>query len=522
MRRATPLVAVALALLVFGQVVGFGFVWDDHNLIEQNPFLEQSDTVWRGFTTDFWELSNAPRDAKMYRPLVIASYWLERQAFGTSPAGPHTTNLLLHMLCALLLWLLMRRLGVPAVAAAVGCALFAVHPVQVEAVSNIASRGDLLATALLLGGLITWRDGRFFTSLSLMLAACLAKEAAIVGPVLAALIAPADSPLRARISAILIWPAYFGARFLALGSATPFGDFSSHGGALVLRYAARVLWPVAQAPYTPIETPDQLLVLGSLAVVAAIVFAVSRLPDEPRIGLLWFGLALGPVAEVIPVGARFADLLLYLPMCGVAIAAAWLASRARPALLTLTVVVLLAGGVSALRAPVWADDIALWTHGLAIEPGHPAMTVNLATALRRNNEPAKGCALLESIADRTDRDSATARAQYNLGNCRLEAKRFQAAATAYERALDISNGALHQAAYNLAMARMSMGDLPGADKATRQLVEGSPLLPGAWHLRGVVLGNSGRIPEACEAFARALSIQEDHGPSRAAMRQCVP
>ena len=55
-RWLAPLGLTLLVLATFGQVVGFEFVWDDGNLIVNNPFLGRTDTLWRAWSHDFWQL----------------------------------------------------------------------------------------------------------------------------------------------------------------------------------------------------------------------------------------------------------------------------------------------------------------------------------------------------------------------------------------------------------------------------------------------------------------------------------
>src|SRR5947208_2827312 len=79
-----------------------------------------------------------------FRPLTMATYWLELRLCGPSPAISHLVNLALICVCAALVVLLVQRyLGQPKVAALTGV-LFAVHPYHVENAAWIAARPDVL------------------------------------------------------------------------------------------------------------------------------------------------------------------------------------------------------------------------------------------------------------------------------------------------------------------------------------------------------------------------------------------
>jgi tetratricopeptide (TPR) repeat protein len=71
----------------------------------------------------------------------------------TNPLGYHVVNFLLHWANVCLVLVIARRLSGRMAVAALAAALFAVHPVNVESVTNIIGRADLLATlSILLGG----------------------------------------------------------------------------------------------------------------------------------------------------------------------------------------------------------------------------------------------------------------------------------------------------------------------------------------------------------------------------------
>ena len=109
--------------------------------------------------------------------------------------GYHLVNVLLHAGVCLLVWHFARRLSADARVATLAAALFAVHPVHVEAVANIVGRAELLAALLLLSGLLLLlpRTGplsarRTLGAAAAFLAALLAKETAICYPVVALLV----------------------------------------------------------------------------------------------------------------------------------------------------------------------------------------------------------------------------------------------------------------------------------------------------------------------------------------------
>lgn len=105
-----------------------------------------------------------------YRPLIWASYWLDAQVWGLDPIAMHAENIALHLLNALLVFILSRQLSRPGQAPPSwmpfwAALLFGLHPITTESVAWISGRTDLLACSGLLGSticLVTWREQQKF------------------------------------------------------------------------------------------------------------------------------------------------------------------------------------------------------------------------------------------------------------------------------------------------------------------------------------------------------------------------
>jgi tetratricopeptide (TPR) repeat protein len=511
-----------LCVLVYGRVVGFDFVWDDFDLVADNPYLRQPTTPWRAFGSDFWELSQGEHRSGMYRPLVTLSYWAELRLFGRSAAPFHATNLLLHFGVCVLVLALARRLGAPPWAAVLGAALFALHPAQAEAVAAIASRTDLIATLLLLGALLLWlRPGRGrVAALPLLLAAMLAKESALVGPVLVVIVAryaPPEPPRGWRaLAPLAVLPVYAALRLAVLGLPALGGAAALHdtaGGLRFFRYAARVLLPLPQPAIEPPERAAPLLVAASaVGIILLVALLVRRRASVFAACGAWFLVALVPVAEILPIGVRFADLLLYLPLVAVGAAAACFAggspARWRPVLVAALVAA--SGIVTMVRVPVWRDGVSLWSHGLALDPHSPRMLVNLGTALRAQGRALDGCRVfgraLAEVPGRPDADTHV-RALYNLGNCYRERGDAERAAASYREALQRSGGQLEPAAQNLAVSLSQLGRDAEALALVKGRVARNPRLAALWQLQATLQARLGQRDDAIRSCAEALRLE---------------
>lgn len=128
-------VIVLLTLLAYAPAMRAGFVWDDQQYVSENPLLSTVGGLWR-----IW---SSPGESPQYYPLVFTTFWLEARLWGSSAAGFHVVNILLHAAGALLLWRVLRQLEVPG--AWLAATVFALHPVHAESVAWITERKNVLS-----------------------------------------------------------------------------------------------------------------------------------------------------------------------------------------------------------------------------------------------------------------------------------------------------------------------------------------------------------------------------------------
>ncbi|MGI9228948.1 MAG: tetratricopeptide repeat protein, partial [Gammaproteobacteria bacterium] len=158
-----------------------GFVWDDNRYI-----LDEKQLLSLAGLAEIW-FSPGSLTESHYWPVLYTSFWLEHKLWGFNPFGYHLVNVLLHGINTLLLWRLLVKMSVPG--AWLVAAFFAVHPIHVEVVAWVITRKDLLATLFSLLAVACWlryreqpKPGTYLALLALFAAAALSKTIAITLP----------------------------------------------------------------------------------------------------------------------------------------------------------------------------------------------------------------------------------------------------------------------------------------------------------------------------------------------------
>jgi hypothetical protein len=416
-------IAIALiAFVAYANAIANGFALDDRWIVLTNPLVESISGMWRTFGMPYWPNGLVGQ----YRPLVIASFSLEWAVAHGAPWLFHLVNVCWHVAATLLVLKLARQLlaEAGAVAAAV---LFAVHPVHVEAVSSIVGRCELMAGVFVLAALLAHRAGRW-TAVLWYVMALFSKESGIVFLGLAvchdvlltdgrwverlrarrALYAGYGAAIVAYVG-VLTW-VFRGGKVVVVPSVTWMGATTVDRWLTMLRVVPEYLrlmvfpWDLA-VDYTPgtinlVTSVTPLVVLGGVLLVAAIVVVARSWRRAPVVafGLLWFGIALSPVANVFfASGIVLAERTLYLPSVGVVLVMGWVVVMAMRHVPRAAVAGLVAG-VAALfavrgwyRTPAWHDNKSLALVWVGTHPesyrGHAWASIVLSKA---NDWPASG------------------------------------------------------------------------------------------------------------------------------------
>jgi hypothetical protein len=184
------LMLVLLGLIAYAPVLKVGFLWDDHVLIEDNPYLH-------GWTRENLShdivstVSNGKGDEGFLRPVLTWSNRIDYSLWKLRPFGYHLTSLAIHLANAVLLYELILLLGLTPMTALLAGSLFAVHPIDVEGLLCVTGRATFLSFFFGMLTLIFFAEpapSRYALGLVSFALALLSKEESVILPFLVPLI----------------------------------------------------------------------------------------------------------------------------------------------------------------------------------------------------------------------------------------------------------------------------------------------------------------------------------------------
>lgn len=547
----------ASAVLVFWPVIHHGFTnWDDEaNFVTNTDYrgLSSRNFAWF-FTTTYMG---------HYQPLNWLSFAVDYCLAGSvDPGRFHRTQILLHGLASILMFLVTRRLlalSLPqkspltrSISAAAATLLFAIHPLRVESVAWLSARTDVLATIFLLASfqiylsgarrLIDHRlpTGHLAAALLFYIAALLCKEMAVTLPLMF-LIAdifplgrlPSDPRLWRSAQARPVWReklpfALVG--LVAAGNAFFAADMGlagfehhtlthrlAHAPVSLVFYPWKTILPTLLSPlydFPPgfgFSHPRFIISMIALTVVAALVFAFRKKSPGACAALLAYLLFILPVSGLFQRGPQMtADRYSYIACLPLAVLFAGIiaCSLSRWRYLTLLAVT---AWIAALaigtrhQIAYWKDSLTLWTRAIELEPYNGGAHANLAHAYETLGRHADAQASYELAVKLRPRHQAAWR---NLAAIYNRQFRNDDAIRAYRQALVLRPDHI-ESRYYLAATYERIGDVASAIAEYKTVVEQQPSHVSARLALARLLVFSGYVREGEVQLRQVLQIDRE-------------
>lgn len=536
-----------LIWFVFGETRHYPFVnFDDPEYVYEVPEINHGLTI-HGLK---WAFSHLP--SPNWYPLVNISHMIEAEFFGMNAGPYHLTNVCLHAVTAILLFLVLRSAAGQPWASAFVAALFAIHPLRVESVVWIIERKDVLSGVffvLTLGAYVRYVRKATVSRYALMsiLFGCglMSKPMLVTLPLVLLLF---DYwPLRRKLhekegwiklilekvpllalslgsALITVWG---GSRFRVAANDVDFVGRLTNAIVGYVIYIWQMIWPAKLAVFYP--HPGNQLPVWQVLLAAVILLAITALAWRLRnekpyllVGWLWYVVMMLPVMGLVQVNLQaHADRYTYLPQIGLYIAITWMVADlslgwfARRQMLTATAAILIfsLAWVARGQARTWRDSETLWRHAIAVTQGNYLAHASLADLLlRRGNidEAMEHCRQALRI------HPADADAENNLGLALLQKGEAREAIGHFNRCLEINPDHMNGQA-NLAWILATSPDDATRDGA-RAVALSESLMRRAGHANAIVLrtlaaayAETGRFSDATDAAQQALELAKAMG-----------
>lgn len=553
--KRTFLLGIVLAvttIAVYYPVHSHPFVnFDDQGYVTKNGHIQMGldwKTVSWAFTT--YHESN-------WHPLTWLSHALDHQLFKLDPAGHHDTNLLLHVVNVLLLFLVLQRATELPGSSFMVAALFALHPLNVESVAWIAERKNLLSMLffLLALGAYRWyvlRPGiaRYAVVAILFALGLMAKPQIITFPFVlllwdywplcrmtagdgdcwGAVRLPQSSlwrlvreklPLMALaiVSAVITLRAQQAGGAVASLLQRPLSLRTGNALVSYTRYLGKMFWPWKLAPLYPYPTKpfSALEVMGAtlmlLGITAFVFFCRQR--RFLLVGWLWFLGTMIPMIGLVQVGNQaMADRYVYLPCVGLFLMVCWgVAGWARQWRLPLALlpavsaIMLLVLGIAARhQLNYWSDNVTLWSHTIAVTGDNYIAQDNLGFALLERGELDAATEHFQTAAAIAPSDPTSL---FKLAMYEQQRKNFTAALERYNTLLGATQNVALRATVltNMGYVYRSLGETDRAATSWQQAVQLDSESARAWIGLGIVAQGAGDLNGAIRNYSQGVEAQ---------------
>ncbi|MGE5214050.1 MAG: tetratricopeptide repeat protein [Nitrospirota bacterium] len=541
---------VAVTLAVFGQTFTHDFVnFDDHVYVYENPLVTQ------GLSPEGIIAAFTHTHARNWHPLTTLSHMFDCQLYGLHAGGHHLTNIILHTISVLLLFVVLKQMTGALWQSAFVAALFAIHPLHVESVAWIAERKDVLSAFFFLLTLAAYvQYTRAPSTLRYLLVAFLFAFGLMSKPMLVTLpfvlllldywplgrIAAQESKVWRRLQRLITEkvPLFALSVFSCIATLfaqkqgpsaidqLPFVWRLENAFVTYVTYIWQMLWPARLAVFYP-HPNDRLSVLeitGSLALLLAVslvVISLRRTKPYCVTGWFWYLGMLIPVIGLVQVGEQaHADRYTYLPQIGLYIMIAWTigdllveSTRLSRALVgVIAAIAIVTMGIVAFgQTSYWKNSEALWNHALAVTGENDVAHNNLGFLFLRKGELDKAVSEFQTALDIRSKNTQShyslgaALIQSNLGNALAREQLWDAAIDHLQEAVRLRPD-YADAYFNLGSVLFQKGEIDQAIAEWKKTLAINPRDAEAHRNVADALRKQGKVKEAISEYEQTLNL----------------
>ena len=528
----------ALTWVVFAPAIHAQFInYDDQTYVYQEPKV----TAGLSIQGMIWAFTHF--HSENWHPLTTISHMLDCQIYGLNPGGHHFTNVVLHTLAVILLFLVLRQMTGAIWPSAFVAAVFAIHPLRVESVAWVSERKDVLSAVFFMLILAAYTHyvrkpslNRYLLVVLLFALGLLSKPMLVTVPFVLLLLdywplqrsvdlaalrkfALEKIPLLLLAVASCVVTLFAQKGTVSSLEKLPFLWRLTNACATYLIYIWQMIWPVRLLPFY--YHPGTHWPAWSIAVSIALLVAITALAFGARqrrpyllTGWLWYLGMLLPVIGIVQVSMQArADRYTYLPQIGLYLIVSWgagdlLARWRHRRLISGACAAIVLGAllpIARAQASYWRDSESLWTHALVVNPRDGLAESSLGEALLSSDRAAEAIPHLEKAISILP---TYAPAHFQLALALGVDGKVEAAIDHYRKLLSLGSDTI-AVRYNLANALLQQGEV---DEAIAQYQAALRIRPdfadAETNLANALLQN-GQMEDAIAHYESALKLQPE-------------
>jgi len=189
-------------LILYSVSLGHNFLFDEENIILHNRFIQHGSLLSEIFRHGYFPLEGTSSELWhiYYRPLTSLTFAVDYFFWKANPFGYNLTNVLLHGWIGMLFFIFLRKMLNHDLATLLSVLLYTVHTIHTEAVTYIASRGDLLGAIFILLTLLAFRNRHLKRALVFYGLGLFCKESVLLTPAYLLILEMSFTKTRPRVS----------------------------------------------------------------------------------------------------------------------------------------------------------------------------------------------------------------------------------------------------------------------------------------------------------------------------------
>ena len=546
-RRAEIYICVLLigaVVAVYWPVRGYEFLNYDDDVYVTDNYRVLSGFSWDGLGWAFSAFHGAN-----WHPLTWLSLMFDAQLFGLNAGGYHWTNVLIHALSTVVLFLVFYRMTGALWRSGIVAVLFGLHPLHVESVAWIAERKDVLSgffwmVTLWMYAVYAERLGwwRYLLVVLFFVLGLLSKPMVVTLPFVLLLLdywplgryersswwvlIREKLPLIVLSAASSVITVFAQGKGQAISSldALPFMRRLANALVSYVVYLRRLFVPVDLAVFYPYPQEFPLYeVLGAFLFLGVITYLAWRFRKEAPYavtGWLWYLGTLVPVIGLVQVGSQaLADRYTYLPLIGIFLLLAWggaatlkkfqqnrICHNIYFSCLFFVALILTSSVVTVFQLSIWKDSVTLFRHALKSDPENPILHNNLGAALLNNGLTEEAIPhLKKAVLLKPD----LAEYRTNLGLAFLKDGKIEAAYQEISKAAYLDQN--HERTnFNMAFMLAQRGADNEALIYYRRVIEQNPFRAEAYFNMASIYDKNRDYAKVEECYQRALRILPEY------------